>query len=37
MESFLPLSNGHFTAILRQHGELNKENKKLFKYLKSNH
>ncbi|CAK85599.1 unnamed protein product (macronuclear) [Paramecium tetraurelia] len=33
LESFLPLSNGHYSVILRQHAELNKANKKLFKFL----
>ncbi|CAK83044.1 unnamed protein product (macronuclear) [Paramecium tetraurelia] len=33
LESFLPLSNGHYSIILRQHAELNKANKKLFKFL----
>ncbi|CAD8088998.1 unnamed protein product [Paramecium sonneborni] len=33
LESFLPLSNGHYSIVLRQHAELNKVNKKLFKFL----
>ncbi|KAM3135172.1 hypothetical protein pb186bvf_012637 [Paramecium bursaria] len=33
VESILPLSNGHYNFILRQHADLNRANKKLFNYL----
>lgn len=33
LQSFLPLSNGHYTGIFRHHAELAKNNRKLFKYL----